>query len=115
MTGPDETMRHLVARWEALLPPPVLPAADRPPDVPTGTELHLRPGEWADIYNLPVAGTTYLDVTVSRLGERIRVADGVAWVWVVGHALECRWASAELHPPCVELLVRLDALSQDAR
>jgi len=84
-----------------------------PPDVPDGTELHLRPGEWADIYGPP--GTTYLDVTVARLGERIRVEDGVAWVCVVGHAIECRWASAELHTPCVELLVRLDVLAPPAR
>lgn len=79
------------------------------PDVPEGTRLHLRPGDWASTSTDLAAGD--LDVIVSRCAD---AADADGMVTVVGHHLACGWPSVEEHPPCVELRVTVRALAAAA-
>ncbi|ROT33950.1 hypothetical protein EF879_03410 [Micromonospora sp. HM5-17] len=82
------------------------------PDVPTGTLLRLAPGEWSHCHAVP-AGSR-LDVTVSRVHRNVvRRDEAGLWVWVVGHEHPaCGWAHVERHPPCRQLMVRVDVLAR---
>lgn len=75
------------------------------PDVPPGTRLHLRAGEW-QAQSEAIAGT-YLDVRVVRVYD----APVGGMVWVRGHLLECAWPDADCTAPwCVEARVSVAAI-----
>ncbi|MGI5212885.1 hypothetical protein [Plantactinospora sp. CA-290183] len=90
--------------------PPIVTPTVGIPDVPPGTLLRMRPGEWSHCARVPVG--TYLEMTVCRIHRNvIRQDEAGRWVWVVGHEHpSCTWAHVEPHPPCLQLMVRLDVL-----
>ncbi|RKR92228.1 hypothetical protein BDK92_6664 [Micromonospora pisi] len=79
------------------------------PHVPVGTVLRLMPGEWSHCRGfLPGA---VVNVVVSRVHlDRVHVRSDE--VWVTGHAPECEWESSDCRVPCLELLVRLAAITR---
>lgn len=86
-------------------PPPI-------PNVPPDTTLNLRPDEWS--HCAAIQPGAYLDMTVSRVHSNVSrdEGDGLS-VWVVGHRHpECTWDHVEPHVPCLQLLVRVDALDR---
>jgi hypothetical protein len=102
------------AEAEAMTKPPhILPPEI--PDLPAGTLLRLRAGDWHHIHDLPC--NAYCDMTVTRVHAGVTREDGGhLWVWVTGHDHPtCSWASVEPHAPCVELMVRLVVLQRHAR
>ena len=82
-------------------------ATDLPP-VPAGTRLYLRSGDW---YQPSGEDSDYFRdiVVVERVYADTATATQTS-VWVTGHGLECTWPSADDHPPCVELRVKVSAL-----
>lgn len=77
----------------------------RVPELPEGTRLSLRAGDW---YARPgVPATHYTDVRVVRVYPA--VVGGA--VWVRGHGMECAWPSSDCTAPwCVEMQVRVSAI-----
>ncbi|MFC3500046.1 hypothetical protein ACFOOK_03550 [Micromonospora krabiensis] len=75
------------------------------PDVPEGTRLYLRAGEWRAGQGTPAAG--YLDLRVLRVyGNPIG-----GRVWVRGHHIECVWPDGDCTAPwCVEAQVSVAAI-----
>ncbi len=83
------------------------PAGPSIPDVPEGTELHLRAGEWSHLHGM-LPGAT-VDMTVTAVHpDWGRATD--AEVWVSGHPLQGSVDGSDQHPPHMRLVVRLDAL-----
>ncbi|MFY1689966.1 hypothetical protein [Plantactinospora sp. WMMB782] len=93
--------------------PPHIPAPEIP-ELPAGTLLRLRSGDWYHIHDLPC--TAYCDMTVAKVHAGVTREDlGHLWLWVTGHDHPtCSWESVEPHPPCIELMVRLDVLRRVA-
>ncbi|WP_159079269.1 hypothetical protein [Plantactinospora sp. BC1] len=89
--------------------PTVTPAVEIP-ELPVGTLLRLGPGEWSHCATVPLG--TYLEMTLSRIHRNaVRTAPAGLWVWVVGHKHPaCTWADVDPHPPCLQVIVRVDAL-----
>ncbi|MCX4468979.1 hypothetical protein OOK41_01395 [Micromonospora sp. NBC_01655] len=75
-------------------------------EIPAGTRLSLRAGEWAT--HADQLGTTSIDLRVMNVGGEPTGVPG--WVRVRGHGLDCRLAPRCLHPWCLELLVQVEAL-----
>jgi len=76
------------------------------PDLPAGTVLHLKTGEWSTPDE--PAGGRYVDVRVTA--ARQDLVDGR--VWVYGHALHCAYTEADCTRVwCVELAVDLTAVN----
>lgn len=82
-------------------------------DIPPGTNLYLRAEEWQDADR--TLGTIYRDVKVDQFHDRVEIVDGVTWVAVTGHDLDCLWTDAAPHPPCLALIVRVDAILRAVR
>jgi len=90
------------------IPPPQIP------DLRYGTLLNLKSGEWSHCHKLP--DSAYCDLKLVKVHPGItREEDGHTWVWVAGHGIECSWDSSDCVRPCIELMVRLDALQRHAR
>ncbi|MEO3744775.1 hypothetical protein [Plantactinospora sp. B5E13] len=82
------------------------------PDLPDGTLLRLAPGEWSHCRTVPDGSP--LNVTVCRVHRNVTRQDGAdLWVWIVGHEHpSCTWPHVESHPPCLQLMVRVDVLAR---
>ncbi|MGI5214363.1 hypothetical protein [Plantactinospora sp. CA-290183] len=89
---------------------PVVTPTVEIPDVPAETLLQLQPEQWSHCATVPVG--TYLEVTVARVHRNVTRQDGAGlWVWIVGHEHPgCTWEHVEPHPPCLQLMVRVDVL-----
>ncbi|MDG4798986.1 hypothetical protein [Micromonospora sp. WMMD980] len=76
------------------------------PEIPAGTRVSLRPGEWAS--HMGQLGTIYMDVRVVKVGDM----EGVpGWVWLLVHMPECHWESvACAREWCVKVAVWIPAL-----
>ncbi|MGW4462436.1 hypothetical protein [Micromonospora sp. NPDC004704] len=81
-------------------------------DPPPGTPVRLLPGEWSHCAGRDPGETVDLHVLRVHID---RAHSNDQEVWVTGHLPECSWQSAERHPPCVELLARVEALLREAR
>lgn len=77
------------------------------PDVPEGTELHLRAGEWSNLHGMLPSATVDMTVTAVHPDWRCATDDEV---WVSGHPLQCSVDRSDQHAPHMRLVVRLDAL-----
>lgn len=77
------------------------------PELPAGTRLSLRAGEW--VTDLGQLGSTPLGLNVVRLDGELRgMAD---WVWLLAHMSECRWPSSDCAREwCVKVAVRVPSL-----
>jgi hypothetical protein len=86
------------------------------PEVESGTGLKLRPEEFR-FRSQGCPGRDF-NLSVSTVNPRIsRVDDdGQAWVLVSGHDYpHCSSPENPIHRPCVELMVRVDVLTEAAR
>ncbi|MEO3821525.1 hypothetical protein [Plantactinospora sp. B24E8] len=94
--------------------PPIVTPAVEMPDVPEGALLRLGPGDWSHGATLPVG--TYLNLSLTRIHRNVTRQDEQGlWVWVVGHEHPaCTWPHVEAHPPCLQLMVRFDVLTEAA-
>ncbi|MGI5146201.1 hypothetical protein ACQEVC_07365 [Plantactinospora sp. CA-294935] len=93
--------------------PTVTPTAEIP-DLPVGTLLRFAPGEWSHCATARLG--TYLEMTLSRMHRNaVREDEAGLWVWLVGHEHPaCTWAHVDPHPPCLQVMVRVDALTAAA-
>ncbi|MGX7669300.1 hypothetical protein [Plantactinospora sp. DSM 117369] len=93
-------------------PPPTAGPAAEIPDPPVGTLLRLAPGEWSHCATARLG--TYLEMTLSRIHRNaIHEDEAGIWVWLVGHEHPaCTWAHVDPHPPCLQVMVRVDALTR---
>jgi hypothetical protein len=80
-------------------------------DPSPGTPIRLLPGQWSHCTGRHPGETVDLHVAKVHID---RAHPNHEEVWVTGHLPECSWQSTERHPPCVEILVRADALLQQA-
>ncbi|MEO3925268.1 hypothetical protein ABGB07_15565 [Micromonosporaceae bacterium B7E4] len=95
-------------------PPPTAGPTAEIPELPVGILLRLAPDEWS--HCATARPGTYLEMVLSRI-HRNAVHEGAAglWVWVVGHEHPaCTWAHVDPHPPCLQVMVRVDALTAAA-
>ncbi|ROT31714.1 hypothetical protein EF879_15055 [Micromonospora sp. HM5-17] len=83
------------------------------PEVPEGAVLRLAPGEWSHCQAVPV--DSQLAVTVARIHRNVTRHDGAGrWVWIAAHEHPaCSWDHVEPHPPCRQLMVRVDVLARE--
>ena len=81
-------------------------------DPTPGTPIRLGAGEWSHCAGRDPGETVHL-LAVRVHIDRAHPNDQE--VWVSGHLPQCPWPPAERHPPCVELLARVDALVLQAR
>lgn len=95
--------------------PPHIRAAREIPNVPEGTVLRLTGDDWSHCAARPPGA--YIDMTVSRVHRACtREIGGEWWVWIVGHHHPaCTGAYVERHPPCLQLMVRVEALAKAVR
>jgi hypothetical protein len=77
------------------------------PELPDGTRIHLQAGEW--YWQVGIPATTYLEIRVVKVDPPRR---GLAWV--SAHLLECHRESVEPHPPCQDVLVKVEVLRRAA-
>ncbi len=78
----------------------------QPPPIAPGTVLHLNPGDW--YYGRGADPTRPTEVRVRRMRRELSRYYGGVYVWIDGHAPDCR----DDHHPCRDLLVRTSALHQ---
>lgn len=76
------------------------------PDVPEGTLLRLDGDDWS--YGHGLIPDARVDIVVVRIRDDLAHLHDDA-LWVQGHAPECGY-HPDPHPPCLELLVKVDRL-----